>query len=69
MKAHPELDAEARDWIRIHKPTGHVSYCTRSTAIHRLYSANPTLTASEAIERIESGAPFETPFARYERGK
>lgn len=69
MKAHPEMETEGRDWIRIHKPTGHRSRCTRSTALHRLYAARPDLKPADVINIVETGEPFETEFARYEKGE
>lgn len=69
MKAHPEMDTEPRDWIRIHKPTGHRSTCTRSTALHRLYLSRPDIDPRVALATIEAGETFETSLARYEKGK
>lgn len=68
MKAHPECEVERREWIRIHKRSGHRSTCTRSTVIHRLYLAMPDLTPLDAIGMVDRGVRFETPFAIYERG-
>jgi hypothetical protein len=69
MKAHPECEAEPRDWIRRHLATGHESRCTRSTVLHRLYVAQPEIKASEAITLIESGGPVSTGIAVYQKGE
>lgn len=61
-------EAEPQDWIRIHKGTRHVSRCTRSTVLHRLYTARPDLDPGTALTLMDSGGPFETAYAIYQRG-